>query len=376
MRASAWLAYTRRRQVAVGIGLAALVSCVVLGIAAPGAALRSYLAAYVFWLGLSLGSLTLLLVHALTGGAWGYAIRPVLLAAARVLPLLALLLLPVLFGVHALYPWAQSELLATNAQMRAQTWYLDVPFFAARAVAYFVLWTGLVIGLGRRLGDPARTTGLAGFAAPGLIVLGLTVTLAAVDWIMSLVPQWHSSVFGLTVATGQILAAGALALLCVIVGARRFPPRLLHDLGNLLLMLVLAWSYLAFMEYLTVWTGDLPAETVWYIPRTLTSWKWLAWFLVVFHFAIPFTVLLSRRAKRHRVWLGGIAAALLVANLADAFWLVVPSFRSRGFAVAWTDPLAIIGIGCLWSVAFLGQLRVVRRCAVIDADALEVAQHG
>jgi hypothetical protein len=152
----------------------------------------------------------------------------------------------------------------------------------------------------------------------------------------------------------------------------------LHDLGNLLLMFVLAWSYLAFMQYLTVWIADLPAETSWYIPRSLTSWRALAFFLMVFHFAVPFAVLLSRRAKRRALWLAGIAALLLTANLADAFWLVVPTFRPRGFAIRGPDLIASIGMGALWCSVYLRQLRITKWAALSRqpaADPVEGA-HG
>jgi hypothetical protein len=134
----------------------------------------------------------------------------------------------------------------------------------------------------------------------------------------------------------------------------------LHDLGGLLMALVLAWSYLAFMQYLTIWIADLPDETAWYIPRTLTTWRWLAWFLIAFHFLIPFVLLLSRGAKRRRIWMRALTAMLVIANLADAFWLVVPSFRAHGFALRWSDLLAPLGIGALWCCVYAGQLRVAR----------------
>src|SRR6185312_1398374 len=173
-------------------------------------------------------------------------------------------------------------------------------------------------------------------------------------------------------------AAAALAVLAAL-GAESAgnpeAPRLLQDLGNLLLMFVLGWSYLAFMQYLTIWIADLPAENVWYIPRTLTSWRWLAWFLIAFHFLVPFVTLLFLRAKRSRAWLGAIAGMLLAANLADAWWLVAPNFHPAGVAVHWTDLCAPVGIGGLWLCVYLGQLRAERRATDTGLRPAE-AYHG
>jgi hypothetical protein len=308
-------------------------------------ALLSYLFTFMFLCGLSVGSLALLMVHALTGGDWGHVIRPYLLAGARVLPLLAILCIPLLIGAPLIYPW-----------VIRRSWYLNPTFFTVRAIVYFVLWMLLLALLQRRLGQAERLTRIA---APGLIIFAVTATLAAVDWAMSLMPQWHSTVFGLLVATGWTLSAAALAIWCAAWARDEpgTPPLLLKDLGNLLLALVLIWAYLAFMQYLTIWIADQPAETRWYIPRTLTSWRVVAWFLIVFHFLLPFAVLLSRHAKQRRRVLAGIAALLLLAQLVDALWLIVPDVRSTRFALQWTDLAAPIGLGALWLYLFRARLR-------------------
>jgi len=357
---NAGLPQVRGRWPALTVAMLALLGCLLFGWRTPRQALLSYLFAFFFFTGLSVGSLALAMVHVLTGGAWGFYIRPYLLAAARALPLLAVMALPLLIGVRVLYPWASPELLARDAILRAQSWYLDPYFFIGRTIVYFAVWLALLAAFERRIENPRL---LPRVAAPGLIVYALTATLAAVDWVMSLLPHWHSTVFGMTIATGWMLAAAALATLCAMAAARSNDtqlPRLSHDLGNLLLMFVLVWSYLAFMQYLTVWIADLPAETVWYIPRTLTTWRLLAWFLIAFHFAVPFTVLLSRRAKRRRTWLAWIAALLLIANLVDALWLVAPDQHPQGLALHWTDLLAPLGLGALWLRVFIGRAPAAR----------------
>jgi len=373
---SAWLPRTLAQWFAVWGGVAALAACLLLGLWREAKqAMLSYLFAFLFFTGLSVGSLALLMTHALTGGEWGHFIRPQLLAAARVLPLMALAAIPVLIGIRALYAWTAP---AQHAQAHAQDWYLAETFFIVRTVVYFAAWIGWLFAFGRCLDDRVRARRVA---TPGLIVFALTSLLATTDWVVSLTPHWHSSVFGMMVGTGWMLAACALAT--AVAAWPRGPddrdrPDVLHDLGNLLLMFVLAWSYLAFMQYLTIWIADLPDENAWYIPRTLTSWRYLAWFLIAFNFALPFAVLLVRAAKRRRASLGAIATMLVAANLADAFWLAVPGLRPDGFTLHWSDLCAPLGLGALWWCAYLGQLRRAREMLSVPVAAAEEMErsHG
>jgi len=366
---NAWLPRTLAQWLALLVGIAALVACLLLGLwREPKQAMLSYLFAFFFFTGLSTGSLALLMIHAITGGAWGDCIRPPLLAAARLLPLMAVAAIPILVEMRVLYSWAGP---APDAQAQAQSWYLVDTFFVIRTVVYFVAWIGWLIAFTRNMEDRVLARRIA---APGLIVFGVSSLLASVDWAVSLTPHWHSSVFGMMVGTGWLLGACALATAVAAWPRERDAtpePGVLHDLGNLLLMFVLAWSYLAFMQYLTIWITDLPDENAWYIPRTLTSWRYLAWFLIAFNFALPFAALLSRAAKRNQAWLRTIAVMLVVANFVDAFWLIVPSFRPDGFALRWTDLCAPLGIGALWWCAWTGQLRVARRTSTSSAAAAD-----
>ena len=369
---NAWLPRTLAQWFALLISIVALVACLLLGLShEPKQALLSYLFAFFFFTGLSIGSLALLMIHAITGGAWGDFIRPPLLAAARLLPLMSLAAIPVLVWMRVLYAWTGSP---SGAQPYG--WYLADTFFVIRTVVYFVVWIGCLVAFTHNLGDRVRARRTA---APGLIVFGVTSLLASVDWAVSLTPHWHSSMFGMMVGTGWLLAACALAT--TVAASRRdrdtvVSPDVLHDLGNMLLMFVLAWSYLAFMQYLTIWIADLPDENAWYILRTLTSWRYLAWFLVAFNFALPFAVLLSRAAKRNPAWLRKIAVMLLAASFADAFWLIVPGLRAGGFALRWTDLCAPVGIGALWWCGWVGQLRAARSTWTSSATAAGELEHS
>lgn len=349
-----WPRVSRNEGIAAAIGLLALIACLLLGLHAPREVLLSYLFAWLFWLAPALGSVGLLMIHALTGGDWGLALRPALLAASRRLPLMTLLLLPVLVGVAALFPWAAAQA-AADPDFAQQRWWLNVPFFIARAVVVVGLWLWLAHGMRRRLASASA----ARFAAGGLVLFALTVSVAAIDWVVSLVPRWHSTVFGILLGTAQLLAAAALAVWISVAGrdatSDGWTPRRLNDLGSILMVLVLAWGYLAFMDYLTVWIADLPSETVWYLPRVKSGWRWLGVFLLLFHLALPFAVLLSRQAKQRTAWLAGVALWLFLAQIGYVAWLVLPGLRHH--ALAWSDPLAWIGVGGLWWLGFGAQRR-------------------
>jgi hypothetical protein len=293
--------------------------------------MSSYLFAWLLFLGLALGSLANLMLHNLTGGRWGEAVRPSFLAAAKLVPLAALLAIPLLVGMRSLYPIAPGG------------WF-SPGFFLVRAVFYLALWSVLSILVRRNASQ--------GLSAVGLIAYTFTLSLAAVDWIGALVPEWYSTGLGLVVGAGQMLGAMALAVAYAGLRTPRRSREIFHDLGNLLLMYVLVWAYLAFMQFLIIWVGNLPREIAWYVPRLQTGWIGIGIVLVVFHFFAPLALLLSRSAKRAPLFLGSLAVALLALHALDVYWLVAPSVRPAGFRIAWLDPLALAGAALLWGVAW------------------------
>jgi hypothetical protein len=304
-------------------------------LADPRAFLASYLAAWWFCLGALLGGLANVWLHNLTGGAWGEAIRGPLLRSARAIPLACLLFLPVLAGMEVLYPWAASAGSARWAGELSAPQFKDLwltpTFFIGRSVAYLALWS-LLAWLSTR---PALQRSRA-LAATGLIAYGFSVSLAAVDWIMSLQPEWYSSVFGWLAATGQMLTGLALA---IVLADREAARKVLPDLGNLLLMYVLAWAYLAYVQFLIIWAANLPHEIAWYLRRSAPLWRAVAWALVVFHGALPVIILLLRHAKRAPRLLGALAYALLAAHMLDCWWLVIPSAGALSRHWLWIAPL-------------------------------------
>jgi hypothetical protein len=330
---------------AAALGATGLVLACVLGwFADARAMLASYLAAWWFVTGALLGGLANVWLHDLTGGAWGKTIRGPLLLAARWLPLACLLFLPVLAALPLLYPWAApgSEGMARwrgdfSAPQFKNMW-LAPGFFVARSVAYLLVWSVLACLSVRRGERRSR-----GAAAASLLAYAFTCGLAAVDWIMSLQPAWYSSVFGWLAGTGQMLSGLALAILLIDREAAR---KVLPDLGNLLLMYVMTWAYLAYVQFLIIWAANLPHEIGWYLRRSMLPWKAIAWMLAVFHGAGPLLILLSRRAKRAPRLLGALAGALLLAHLVDCWWLVLPSLDGLSWHAAWLAPLVAAGF-CL-----------------------------
>lgn len=298
--------------------------------------LQSYLFAWLFVLGISLGSMANLMVLTLTGGRWAAPIVPAWRGAARLMPFVALAFVPIALGVRVLYPWVDSP----------GAW-MNVPFFIGRAIACLALWSVLSWGFLRARETAAR------WSAIGLIAYTFTVSVAAFDWIASLMPGWFSSGFGLVVATGQMLCAAAFAIACAGFAAGSSPSAELrarfHDMGNLLLMYVLTWMYLAYTQFLVIWSENIPREIQWYVPRMQTGWNLLGVGIVVLHFALPFLILLSRAAKRSPTFLATLASVLLAAHVADVYWLVMPSVRPDGFSMAWTDLAALAVVIAAWT---------------------------
>jgi hypothetical protein len=339
------------------------------------ALMPSYLFVWLFLLGLSLGALALIFVHNLTGGDWGAQVRPVLEPLVRMLPYCALLAIPMLVQLPALYSWMRSGDVAPLDVEPSQTWYLNSTFFWTRWVLYFAIW--IVFGFLVRNRSSARTwsattppgASVHAASAVGLFLYLITATFSSIDWTMSLTPRWVSTEFGLLIGTGQCLSALAFAIVASTWFARIEPGNLsarFHDLGNLLLALVLIWSYLAFMQFIIMWIEDLPHDISWYLPRTREGWGRLTFLLACIHFAVPFLLLLSRAFKRTPKALRWLAALLLLASLTDAFWLVIPAFRPQRFELQWNDLLALLGVGGIWLGLFM---RAVRRSAG-DATAM------
>ena len=348
-------------------GAAGAVISVIGGLFDSAQFFRSYLVAYIFWLAIPLGSLAFLMLHFLVGGGWGVMIRRLLESATRTLPLLALLFVPLLFGLQAVYPWASPGHVAEDEILRQKSAYLNVPFFIARTILYLGLWGVLGYFLNRWSREQDTSAELpAGkrmrrLSGPGLLIYLFTMSFASVDWIMSIEPHWYSTIYGFIWIVNQGVAAMAFAIIGLVwLGAREplatpLRPGHFQDLGNLLLAFIMLWAYMVFSQYLIIWSGNLAEEIPWYLARTAGLWRWLPPLLVIFHFFVPLFLLLMRDVKRDPNVLVWVAAGVLVMRLLDTYWMIVPGFENS--ALHWLDATLLLGIGGLWLGVFLWQLQ-------------------
>jgi hypothetical protein len=349
---------------------------------------RSYLMSYLFWAGITLGCLGLLMIQYLTGGAWGVIIRRILEASTRTLPVVALAFVPILAGMSHLYEWTHPEVVSHSELLQHKQAYLNIPFFMIRLAIYFLLWFGLVFFLNRwstnqdRSPDPRWNRSLIRLSGPGLVVYGLTLTFASVDWVMSLHPEWYSTIFGALIFAGQALTSMAFILVVIICLSRQGPlegvlnPRHFWDLGKFLFVFVLLWAYLSFSQLLIIWSGNLPEETPWYLSRWHGGWQWVGIALVFFHFALPFGLLLSRELKKNSAKLLAVAIGIFLIRWVDLFWLTAPTFHPSGLKLHWLDFVAPIGLGGIWLAAFLRQLKRYPLLPINDPHLAEALQHG
>jgi hypothetical protein len=380
--------FDRIQRRAFVLGMAALILAALDGIRAPDQFFRSYLLAFIFWLGFPLGCAAFLMVHHLTGGFWSLPIRRPLEAGTRTLPLLAALALPLLLGLGRLYSWTHPDLVASDAVLKSKQLYLNLPFFLIRNVIYFAAWWALMRGLNRwsdeqdRTGDPRLALRLENMSGPGLVLYGLTATFFSIDWIMSLEPHWFSTIFGMIFIVLQVLSALALAIfvagllsryepLATVITSDRF-----NDLGNLVLTFVMLWAYLSFSQFLIIWAGDLINEIPWYLTRARGGWATIAVLLVFLSFAIPFVLLLMRPIKRRVETLSALCGALIVITFVDVYWMIAPAFDKAGPRFYLLDFLLPVGIGGIWVASFVAQLRSRPLLPLHDPRFEGALQHG
>jgi hypothetical protein len=330
---------------------------------------HAYLVGFIFWVGITVGSLALLMLQHLTGGAWGLVIRRVLEAATRTLPLMVLLFIPIVLGLKQIYPWTHAEKMQTAALQDKAAKFLNPSFFTIRAAVYFAIWA-LAAFLLNRLSlqqdrNPSRRVrkNMQIVSGPGLVLLVLAITFAAIDWVMSLEPAWMSTIFGLIFVASWTLSALAFTTLAMTWLSRREPMNAVvqrshfHDWGNLTLALVMLWTYFAFSQYLIIWSGNLPEETSWYVARKHGGWGAIALAIVILQFVFPFLSLLSRATKTSAQKLALLAVLILVMRIVDVIWLIEPSYHPGDFVLNWMDLVAPIAIGGLWLAVFSWQLQ-------------------
>src|SRR2546423_1892377 len=362
------VARARGRALIVGLGFAVLL--VVGAFINRPAFFRAFLVGFIFWMGITLGSLALLCLQYLTGGAWGLVIRRTLEASTRTLPLMLLLFVPVAIGLRHIYPWTDAAVMnATPALQKKAASFLNPSFFILRAFIYFAFWLVAAILLNWLSFQQDRAAGrkvkkrMQMVSGPGLVLLILCTNFASIDWVMSLDPAWFSTIFGLIFVAAWTLSALAFTTLVTTCVSAREPmnmvvqPRHFHDWGNLTLALVMLWTYFAFSQYLIIWSGNLPEETTWYVARKHGGWGAIALGIVILQFAFPFVMLLSRGLKKSAQKLALLAALILAMRVIDVIWLVEPTYSRGNFVFNWMDYVAPIAIGGLWLGTVAWQLQ-------------------
>jgi hypothetical protein len=350
------------------VGILASVVLALVGDEGGATFFRSYLVSFAYFLSLALGALFFVLITHLTRAGWSVALRRLAEVFSWTLLPLGLLAIVLFFGLGDLYEWSHAEEVAHDPLLQGKSGFLNPTFFILRVVFYFVVWNLLASYFLRRStaqdqsGDPQLTVRMERMAAPGTILFALTVTFAAFDLIMSLYPHWYSTIFGVYYFAG--CALGFFCLAAIMMRALQRPDRLgrvlhaghYHDIGKLIFAFVVFWAYIGFSQYMLIWYGNIPEETVFYSVRQQGTWLWLSLVLLFGHFIVPFLWLLSRRPKRRPTMLALAALWLLVMHWLDLFYLVVPGFRPTDAPFHLMDLACFLGLGGIFFAAAFWRL--------------------
>ncbi|HEY6126730.1 MAG TPA: hypothetical protein VIW23_00970 [Candidatus Acidoferrum sp.] len=366
---------------ALVVGVLGLIVSIIGWVTKPEDFFRSYLTAFLLVLGLSLGSLGILMLQHLTSGHWGIVIRRPLESATRALWVVAAFFVPLIFGMKYLYTthvvdgdtrigWLNPPPLGKEGHLSdLQQWYLTHNGFLVRAVIYFAIWIGLMLlfnAMSKQQDvnqyDRALRARFKFWAGPGIILYVFAMTFAAIDWAMSLSPHWASTIYGFLYVAGQSISAVSLMIITVVLFSKTEPfshivqKRHLHDLGKLLFMFNMLWAYFAFSQLLIIWSGNQPEEISFYRSRLYGGWGLVAVLVLVLHFCIPFLALLSRDVKRSQTVLARIAMWMIAMRFLDLFWMTRPEFTSRALPTLW-DIATILALGGIWLWFFAVQLK-------------------
>jgi len=360
----------------VGAVLAVLgaVACAILGLGNPKQFYFSWLVSFLFFTSLALGALFFVLIQYAAQGGWGIVLRRIGETIFATIPVMALLFVPVVLGLHDLYEWSHAGAAEHDALLRWKAPYLNTTFFLIRALIFFGLWSGIAILYYRGsrgqdvTGDPGVSARLRRLAGPAIIVLALTQTFASIDWIMSLTPHWYSTMFGVYFFAGSFV--GFIALLSVVVVATRAAGLLetlitaehMHDIGKFLFAFTAFWAYISFSQFFLMWYGNMPEETIWYKARMEGSWMTVSILLMAGHFGVPFLYLMGRSVKRKGATLAAGGAWLLAMHYLDLYWQVMPTLHPEGLRPSVLDVAAFVTVGgCFLAAAAL----LMRRQALV-----------
>jgi hypothetical protein len=372
---------------AIAIGGLGLIGTIIGFVLDPRQAFHSYLIGFMLCVGLTLGPVGFIFVWYTTGGRWGLPMRRIWEAANRNIYYCAALFIPVLIGYKQIFPWAERENYHENANvLRLIDQYLNFKFFLVRGIVYFILFF-IIIHLSNKwsaIQDRPHTVSLNrrlnAFGGIGIVVYFFTMSFAAIDWMMSLRPSWPSTIYPMNVIVGQGIMGLAIGIIVATVLVKYEPMNIFmnevvfHDNGKLLLAFTMLWAYTAFSQWLIIWSGNLPEEIVFYLDRLRGGWQYASLFLALFHFCVPFAMLLSASLKKNPSQLVWVAGWLVVMRWWDLFWNIEGSYHPGHFAFSWMDaviPVAMVGI---WAALFLRNLVARPLLPLYDAHLLELVE--
>ncbi len=352
--------------------------------------MESYLIGYIFWIGITVGSLAVLMVQYLSGGVWGLVARRILEASTRNLWLMVLLFVPIALRLPTLYPWARPDA-SLDPAIAIKSAYLNAGFFDVRAGIFFVIWGILIFFLNRwslvQDGSPAELPGpkdgrMRVLSGPGIVLYMLTVTFMSVDWIMSLDPKWYSTIFGILTVGGQGLSTMAFTMI-VLAALVKFKPmsdvahaEVFHDLSKLMFAFVMLWAYFSVSQLIIIWSANLPEEIPFYLARFRGPWEPVSIAILVGEFALPFCLLLSRSLKRTPSRVAKVAIFILIMRATDVAWTIAPMLRHESSGLLWTDFSAVVGIGGVWLFFFWRNLASRALLPAHDPYFKGVMTHG
>jgi hypothetical protein len=387
-----YLTLGRLKTGALGIAIVALMLTLIRAIGSTENFFESYLLSFLFWLGLALGCFVLLLVVHLAGGSWGAIIRRPLEAGVAVIPLMALLFIPLLFGLDQLFSWTDPEYLKSHPTVAIKTGlYLNIPFFIVRAALYFVLWLAGAILFIRLSGQQDNThlnSGkiayrMKGFAGVWIVIYILTMTFAATDWAMSLTPVFWSGIYPVILMISQAITGMAFIIIVMSLLSRKLPQinalltgKRLQDYGNFLMAFTMFWAYTSFSQLIILWSNNVVETASWYVLRLGTGWNIVAGSLLVFGFFAPFLILFSRWVKRKKLTLSLVAVWAIVVQITNIFWFIVPTFARTGIQITTLDITIFIGIGGLWLWVFAHALAARPIIPLNDPRISQVTSNG
>jgi len=352
---------------------------------------QSYLFAYIFWSGLTLGCLGIFFLHNVVGGNWGVAIRRLVEAGLKNLLLAALFAVPIFFALSVLYKWTDATYRAEHFATGHKAAYMNPTWFIIRTVIYYLIWWfsgSRILKMANehdRTGDHSLFLKIKRRSAPALLIYVVTTSYAFIDWIMSLEPEWYSTIYGWMFTVGMVIMAFSFLLALLVLLSKREPfasfltRQHYHDIGNLMLAFTMLWAYMSFSQFLIIWAENLPDEIPWYVRRFSGGWGYIAWTIAIFHFFVPFYLLLLRFVKKNPSRLRTLAIWIVIMHILDVYWIVVPAFRQRGLEVYWTDAAAWIALGGIWLALYIRNLKsrpLLASHDPRDTYSLLVTAHG